>query len=103
MIAMNFCAGILIVVILLSARPLTEGEVEVKGEKNETRHFAEAATALQFKVGEQAFVGNQAPAGWRFSIVVPQPNGGEQHHVWVQSFPDEKEAREKIASHGISR
>jgi hypothetical protein len=69
--------------------------VEIEGENDEAGPFAEAAPP-QFQVGEGTSDGNEAPAGWWFSISVPQPNGSEQRHVWVLSIPDENEAREKL-------
>ena len=35
-------------------------------------------------------------AGWRVVINVPQPNGREDHHVWIVAVPDENEMRQKM-------
>jgi hypothetical protein len=35
-------------------------------------------------------------AGWRVVINVPQPNGREDHHVWIVAVPDENERRQKM-------
>ena len=39
---------------------------------------------------------DDAPAGWRFTIAVPQPNGSVNQHVWVLAISDEEEAKEKL-------
>ena len=34
--------------------------------------------------------------GWKVTILVPQPNGREQRHVWLAAIADEQAMREKL-------
>jgi len=39
---------------------------------------------------------NDAAAGWKVTISVPQPNGADVDHLWVAAIADERETRERL-------
>jgi hypothetical protein len=39
---------------------------------------------------------DDAPAGWQFTISVPQTADRVVHHIWIVASPDQEEARRRL-------
>jgi hypothetical protein len=52
--------------------------------------------ALTLHMGSMAVRTDDASAGWKVTIRVPQPNGADVYHLWVVAIADERETRERL-------